>query len=180
MGEASISFWLSTAALSIILRIWQEGPVALFPLSRWRAIARKPTGFCSTASTGLEGTRPASSLRPPGPVPSCSGSTRYGNTTFSSTPMVPSMGNGPEAGQHCDLVRNEPVAWQRLRVHAQQRSGCQELLRARQGSVQTASIRRNHRGSAEEGQAVRVRKLRRLPAAAGSEQDRKSTRLNSS
>src|SRR6266516_3747660 len=32
------------------------------------------------------GTRPPCSLRPPGPVPSCSGSKRCGNTTYSSTP----------------------------------------------------------------------------------------------
>src|SRR5206468_1787697 len=37
------------------------------------------------------------------------------------------------------------------------------------GSVQTASIRRDYRRSPEEGQAVRVWKLRRVPAAAGAE-----------
>jgi len=65
-------------------------------VSRLQASARKPTDFLSMESTGSAETPPASSLHRLVPAGSCWAWKPSGNTTSSSTPMAPSMGNERE------------------------------------------------------------------------------------
>src|SRR5437762_2665788 len=57
---------------------------------------RKPTGSSLTASTGLAGPRPASSLARRERAGNCWVWKRCGNSTFSPTPTARSTENGPE------------------------------------------------------------------------------------